>query len=655
MSLLHYCYSHDFCNRLSCLENETDEDWKPLRKVDCLALNHTSESKIDGKSPPTVLIEGGRSTAYPNDGKIEYNYADHTQRPPRLLIKATWFYKIVDPNDNKKHILVPIKEEYAVPIEDLYQRANVHESFESIEGSNETALNQLMQETLSTFEDDNYHIMLQKSSDNTALCIKKLSKGWFFGKACDVQRGYGQYEVKGEMEEESLGPISDVIFVIHGIGEAMWSREDFTYSNSLWEDVDGMRYEMQKRQLVEWHNQCKAAEKAGLRKSPPPPGRIEIIPIFWYDRIHSSSNTLMRSLQGATLNSIPALREIANDVIFDVLMYLTPTFQYEVLECCTSQICQYYTKFNLLQGSNYKGSFSLMGHSLGSVIAWDLLCLLKEQRQDFHRSNLTTPTNANDIPVYQHYASEENANIAKKGSWGPSLPKKLEHRLPFIPKFTIFLGSPLGLFLTLRGAHPCFEDLRDDNNIQNASTSLKISPFTLPSGSISNIFNPSDPIAYRIESLLLPQDTKEIPPPLYLTRQGQDVRLHLKARQIGDDIYKSFQLKQKSVTALVTSLTEQAQKVLQQVDDSSKKSEQTLATTAKNYAGSDDDGPLRFPLAGIAKTTGRIDLQLQPKMIDNEYLSCITAHIGYWFNADILDYIIDLARRQDEEEVVGGN
>ncbi len=71
--------------------------------------------------------------------------------------------------------------------------------------------------------------------------------------------------------------------------------------------------------------------------------------------------------------------------------------------------------------------------------------------------------------------------------------------------------------------------------------------------SISGIFSPlptfslyvivrSDPVAYRLECLLLSPDLSEseLPPPMYLTVPGRDVRLHVKAMQIGDVVRKSF-------------------------------------------------------------------------------------------------------------------
>jgi hypothetical protein len=237
--------SHSFCslffvdfeNRLS-RQKETEE-WKPLRKADCLALNNN----IDGTTP--VLIQGGRATAHPDIACIEFNF---TNRPPKALMSATWFYKDID--DNKQPILIPLGEKDAAAVEDLYQLA-VQEA-----SSLGNGIDPLLKEELPI--DDKYHIMLQKTSEG--LAMRKLPTGWF-GKSLDLQRGYGSYVVEGEYEEELLGPVSDLIFVIHGIGEAMWSRENFTMSTSLIEDVTIMRLEMQKRQVAEWKRKCEAAKK----------------------------------------------------------------------------------------------------------------------------------------------------------------------------------------------------------------------------------------------------------------------------------------------------------------------------------------------------------------------------------------------------------
>ena len=574
------------------------------------------------------LIEGGRTTADPEFGVIRYNF--QLARPERALTSSIWFVR--DDRDNKHQpILVPLTSKDNASVETLYQTiiaADGKQEFDKVS----------KEET--TLDDGKYSAML-KMHDATTYVMRKCPVGsWGFGRSYDLQRGYGFYTVEGEEEEETLGPIRHLLFVIHGVGEAMWSREDAS-SNSIHEEMINIRLIMQQQQIAEWKKNCETAKKEN-RPEQDPPNRVELIPILWYDRIHSSSNKLMTSIQSTTLPTIPGLRDIANDVILDVLMYLTPAFCYDTLEIVTDRIIETYKIFNKIHPdfSANGGKCSLVGHSLGSVICWDLLSILKEYN---HKSPTTTTTDVIDLTSdsedefgvhishhgghasqvgYQQYASGENANEAKNGTYGPCLPKPMERCLPFIPDFTMFLGSPLGLFLSLRGAHAVFDELRATTAGDGKGTS-RVSPFTLPTGSMHNIFHPSDPIAYRIEPLLLAQGTKDVPEPVYLTREGEGVRLHVKALQMGN-----------SISNFMGGL-------FQKMDERHE---------LENKSNDKSNAPLRFFLAGQNE---RVDYQLQPRVIDNEYLSAVTAHSSYFANTDVIDYIIDLTRGKNVELIIG--
>jgi hypothetical protein len=225
---------HSFIFRL-WRHNETDR-WKPLRKVDCENLNKS-------KGRP-VLIENNRATADPEFGVIRYNF---TVRPEKELTSATWFLKDFD-GDNKP-ILVPVEEKHASFVEDFYQRA-IHEA--SLMGN---SLERLLKEKVSL--DDNYGAIFQRHGDK--YLFRKVAKGWF-EKSWDLQRGYGNYTVEGEVEEEMLGPVKHVIFVIHGVGEAQRSgKGGISSKDSLENVVAEMRLSMQQQQVDEWVRKCDSA------------------------------------------------------------------------------------------------------------------------------------------------------------------------------------------------------------------------------------------------------------------------------------------------------------------------------------------------------------------------------------------------------------
>jgi hypothetical protein len=166
------------------------------------------------------------------------------------------------------------------------------------------------------------------------------------------------------------------------------------------------------------------------------------------------------------------------------------------------------------------------------------------------------------------------------------------------------------------------------------------SPFVLPSEAIYNIFHPSDPVAYRIEPLLLPEATiqSNIPDPLYLVKQGQGVRLHLKAKQIGDDIRRSFAETANTWTSMINAVTEQAVSALSKAAEEENEREKGGASHLR-------PGELTFPLGGKSQ---RVDYQLQPGVIDNEYVSAVTAHSSYFSNSDIRDFLIELTTVKEE-------
>jgi len=279
----------------------------------------------------------------------------------------------------------------------------------------------------------------------------------------------------------------------------------------------------------------------------------------------------------------------------------------------------------------------------------------------------------NDVSVgYQAYLADEHAATAENGTWGPTLPKRLEETLPFIPHNVLFLGSPIGLFLTLRGAHPVFDDMRkkrvkeileeykktekDSNKdgkeegvgeevteeslasreeLDELSRQPELpfaSPFTLPvKGSIFNIYHPSDPVAYRIEPLLLSPDSndKDIPPPVHLTVEGEGLRFHIKAQELGDEITKVLEGGRGSITSFLS----KSFSALTKTEDTA---------SAPRSATGNSPGRVAFPLAGKGE---RLDFQLQQGVVDNQYLSSVTAHSSYFINTDVIGFLISLASK----------
>ena len=597
------------------------DSWKPLRKSDCQRLNETLSQEDTPITPETtVVVDSGRATALPLKGILRYNFV----RGPlaeRSMDYATWFVV----QDEKTHAadatasLLPIfHKQDSLKIEALYQQA-----VQAASSLGKGVASVLDANHVITLHDESKVRVVKLSSDGGRLALKQIPKSsnWqlFSHATYLLQRGYGEYHIPGEETELQLGPVRHLVFVVHGIGEALFSRDDLTQFPGLVETIQQTRLDLQEKQMA--HYQAAVAKQANPDLLPrPPPARIELVPIEWFDELHDSSSSLMKSLRAATLRTIPSLRAIANDVVFDVLMYMTPAFCHAVLECVTRQIHDMYDKFLQIHPDFVAsgGKCSLVGHSLGSVICWDLLSVLKESASPPGAVGGVSVESEKETMGYHAYAghSEPLSNTAKTqhGTWGPFVVQNLTRTLPFVPEATVFLGSPLGIFLTLRGAHPVFDAMRKKSSASQEgaeeSTPLEASPFTLPTTSLYNIFHPSDPVAYRIEPLLLSPDLdpdNDLPPPLYLTAPGKQVRLDLKAKQLGDEIRKSLMDTKKSsnwgslLSSAVTALSTDVP---------------ASGSVPKSSGGGQPNKALVFALGGKSP---RVDFSLQPGVIQNEY------------------------------------
>jgi len=608
-----------------------DDPWKPLRKCDCCALN---KSKSEGSGQG--IIEGGRATADFETNTIEYNFYNLPNNTQRQLTSAIWFQKEhIGKNKFQLTPILSLPDEFIM--EGLYNTALTAASSSVY---NDDDLNALLLEVTPLKDEQTHNVYIAKTGGS--LSVRKCLRRNFMSLlslegSMELHRGYSEYSIDGEEEEVALGPVNHVIFLIHGVGEAVWSRENVNIPDFA-EDVHYARTSVNKKMYTGWKQECDKATREG-QELPSPPNRIEFIPIQWSDQIHSTSSTVKNTLISTTLPSIPKLRVVANDVVFDVLMYQTPEFCENVLTTVTERICHVYDKFQSIHDGfiTQGGTCSLVGHSLGSVIAWDILSILQD---NMDANTLEATTSIQDSSLlrlssfdgYQAFANDDAEGGGKTGTWGPSLTKKMSMVIPFTPKFTFLLGSPLGMFLTLRGALPVFDNMR----LKSSPTSNEIetiggeevspsSPFSLP-GSVYNIFHGSDPVAYRIEPLLLPPETDQgdIPPPPFLVPEKRGMRFHVKAKEIGDNVFNAFSgIIQNSIEKIPDS---SAQNMLSKRLLVPKKNKKYLVHN--------------FALGGEST---RVDFQLQGAVVENEYLSAVSAHTSYFYNDDLLEYIIQCA------------
>ena len=175
----------------------------------------------------------------------------------------------------------------------------------------------------------------------------------------------------------------------------------------------------------------------------------------------------------------------------------------------------------------FSGKVSLIGHSLGSAILFDILCRQKHVQ--------APPTG-----LYRHRPVVQRNAINGGNQQAPDL------ELKFDVEDFFCLGSPLGLYQMLKGRKiagrqsiknkpvpsPLNPDSMDDPFLGPASTQsgdissakdseiITIGVSSPKCSQLYNIFHPADPIAYRIEPLVSSAMAGLKPQPLPYTKKG---------------------------------------------------------------------------------------------------------------------------------------
>lgn len=197
-----------------------------------------------------VLIEGGRATADPKNGTIRFNFVN---RPTTKLMPATWFTR--EEKSSKEFILQPLPEVDSWQVELLYQNA-VRASSSLGEGIDEILKNEVILES-----DPGFKVVVWRAGSLLAMKKRpKTSKLFSFGEIqFTLQRGYGQYIIEGEDEENALGPPTHCVFVIHGIGESMWAKEDVNMLTT-YDELNILRSTFNKKKHAAWRVRKKSLD-----------------------------------------------------------------------------------------------------------------------------------------------------------------------------------------------------------------------------------------------------------------------------------------------------------------------------------------------------------------------------------------------------------
>ncbi|KAJ9167294.1 hypothetical protein P3X46_021958 [Hevea brasiliensis] len=248
---------------------------------------------------------------------------------------------------------------------------------------------------LFTGEDDTWEAWLNVDASSFSSIISLSGNG------IKLRRGYSashsakptQDELRQQQEEEmddycSQVPVRHVVFMVHGIGQRL-------EKSNLVDDVGSFRHIT--ASLAERHL---TAHQRGAQ-------RVLFIPCQWRKGLKLSGETAVEKI---TLDGVRGLRVTLSATVHDVLYYMSPIYCQDIINSVSNQLNRLYLKF-LKRNPGYDGKVSIYGHSLGSVLSYDILC---------HQENLSSPFPM-DWMYKEHARSDQSSlDMTNQSSVGDS-------------------------------------------------------------------------------------------------------------------------------------------------------------------------------------------------------------------------------------------
>ena len=335
--------------------------------------------------------------------------------------------------------------------------------------------------------------------------------------------------------EEQGRDIEHLILVTHGIGQRLGLKME---SVNFVHDVNVLRKTLKNVYDKSPDLQALNSEVDKLPKN----CRVQVLPVVWRHLLDFPKQSLKQnrkeqdltdadvfgdeneypSLNDIMVEGVPAVRNLITDLALDILLYQS-AYREHIAGIVQRECNRVYNLF-LQRNANFKGKVSLLGHSLGSAIMFDVLCRQKDIHEITRR--------ASNMGKSKHNGSTKTQDDTR------SL------QLDFDVEDFFCLGSPLGLFQMLKGRtiagrrapdatsaeSPMDPDSVDDPLSADYSRPgrpqsqkrdiLSISVSSPKCEQLFNIFHPTDPIAYRIEPLISPAMSSLKPQPLPYTKKG---------------------------------------------------------------------------------------------------------------------------------------
>ncbi|KAJ3337711.1 hypothetical protein HDU93_000659 [Gonapodya sp. JEL0774] len=373
----------------------------------------------------------------------------------------------------------------------------------------------------------------------------------------------------------------------------------------------------------------------------PPGSGVQVLPVLWRPLVDFGIRRTAgsASLDDVSLDSVPILRLLTKNFVTDLMLYTEPHHRRQLIGAVVRELKRIYTLYLARHPDQPPPRVSLVGHSLGSQLAMDILAGQPEEGDErasppsLEGTDLSSLTKS--VPAWSDLTTPPPGALI--GSDG-----KIEvEKLPFEVENFFAIGSPIGFFLVLKNQKlfprvPPSQSRPDDpapDDFRYVRPRCKV---------MYNLYTPADMVAHKVEPTVDESLTANKPLSIPYTKGGIQGSINAVAqswsqvRQWSAMIpVQLASLAVSRVAGLKTSTTGDA-----------------IGKMEASTAGKGTEGaklrsasvvPPRTPkdiLYLLNPRYGRLDFAQQEDMLQPEMLAALQAHFLYFSDPDIASFIL---------------
>ncbi|XP_015997639.1 phospholipase DDHD1 isoform X3 [Rousettus aegyptiacus] len=504
------------------------------------------------------------------------------------------------------------------------------------------------------------------SDATTSKIARTVTQKLGFSKASSsgtrLHRGY----VEEATLEDKPSQTTHIVFVVHGIGQKMDQGRIIKNTAMMREAA---------RKIEERHFSNYATH-------------VEFLPVEWRSKLTLDGDTV----DSITPDKVRGLRDMLNSSAMDIMYYTSPLYRDELVKGLQQELNRLYSLFcSRNQDFEEKGGkVSIVSHSLGCVITYDIMTgwnpvrlyeqlLQKEEELPDERWMSYEERHLLDelyITKRRLREIEERLHGLKASSSMTQTPA-----LKFKVENFFCMGSPLAVFLALRGIRP-----------GNTGSQDHILPREI-CNRLLNIFHPTDPVAYRLEPLILKHYSNISPVQIHWYNTSNPLPYeHMKPSFLHPAKEATSISENEGISTIpspVTSPVLSRRHYGESITNIGKASILGAASIGKGLGGmlfsrfgrsstsqasetskdsiEEEKKPVALPPAPAVTTQTlphsssgfldsaleldhRIDFELREGLVESRYWSAVTSHTAYWSSLDVALFLLTFMYKHEHND-----